>query len=218
MLCLNAQGLMNENTRWKIDALKEYVSANNIILMNFTETWLKKKMQDEKIPNFTTFRCDRKSKKSKGGGTAIYLKNGLGGRLLLEDRVESCEIVAIHIERLNVVNIVVYRPPDTHSVEFASAMDKIKKLLGDMVSPEPSVIITGDFNFPFIEWKRGELNACKWRMKTYNNAKEDEKKQFHKLIDIMDSFHLVQTIQEPTRHENTLYLVPWRTLFEGKKQ
>ena len=207
MLCLNAQGLMNENTRWKIDALKEYVSANNIILMNFTETWLKKKMQDEKIPNFTTFRCDRKSKKSKGGGTAIYLKNGLGGRLLLEDRVESCEIVAIHIERLNVVNIVVYRPPDTHSVEFASAMDKIKKLLGDMVSPEPSVIITGDFNFPFIEWKRGELNACKWKMKTYNNAKEDEKKQFYKLMDIMDSFHLVQMIQEPTRKENTLDLV-----------
>ena len=129
MLCLNAQGLMNENTRWKIDALKEYVSTNNIILMNFTETWLKKKMQDEKIPNFTTFRCDRKSKKSKGGGTAIYLKNGLEGRLLLEDRVESCEIVAIHIERLNVVNIVVYRPPDTHSAEFANAMDKIKKLL-----------------------------------------------------------------------------------------
>ena len=79
MLCLNAQGLMNENTRWKIDALEEYVSTNNIILMNFTETWLKKKMQDEKILNFTTFRCDRKSKNSKGGGTAIYLKNGLGG-------------------------------------------------------------------------------------------------------------------------------------------
>ena len=48
MLCLNAQGLMNGKTRWKIDALKEYVSTNNIILMNFTETWLKKKMQDEK--------------------------------------------------------------------------------------------------------------------------------------------------------------------------
>ena len=45
-----------------------------------------------------------------------------------------------------------------------------------MVSPEPSVMITGDFNFPFIEWKRGELNACKWRMKNYNNAKEDDKK------------------------------------------
>ena len=207
MLCLNAQGLMNENTKWKIDALKEYVSTNGIILMNFTETWLKKKMQDEKIPNFTTFRCDRKSKKSKGGGTAIYLKDGFEARLLLEDRVESCEIVAIHIESINVVNIVVYRPPDTHSAEFTNVMDKIKKLLEGMVSPEPSVIITGDFNFPFIEWKRGELNACKWGMKTYNNAKEDDKKQFYKLMDIMDSFHLVQMIQEPTRRENTLDLV-----------
>merc|ERR1711954_46120 len=207
MLCLNAQGLMNENTRWKIDALKEYVSTNNIILMNFTETWLKKKMQDEKIPNFTTFRCDRNSKKSKGGGTAIYLKNGFEAKLLLEVRVESCEIVAIHIEKLNVVNIVVYRPPDTHSAEFTKAMDKIKELLEKMVSPEPSVVITGDFNFPFIEWKRGELNACKWKMKKYNNAKEDEKKQFYKLMDTMDCFHLVQMIQEPTRKENTLDLV-----------
>ena len=65
MLCLNAQGLMNENTRWKIDALKEYVSTNNIIFMKFMETWLKKKMQDEKIPNYTAFRFDRMSKKSK---------------------------------------------------------------------------------------------------------------------------------------------------------
>ena len=175
--------------------------------MNFTETWLKKKIQDEKIPNFITFRCDRKNKKSKGGGAAIYLKNRFEAKLLLEDRVESCKIVAVHIESMNVVNIVVYRPPDTHSVEFAIVMDKIKKLLGEMVSPEPSVIITGDFNFPFIEWKRGELNACKWKMKAYNNAKEDEKKQFYKLMDIMDSFHLVQMIQEHTRKENTLDLM-----------
>ena len=76
-----------------------------------------------------------------------------------------------------------------------------------MVSPAPSVITTGDFNFPFIEWKRGELNACKWKMKAYNNAKEDEKKQFYKLMDIMDSFHLVQMMQEHTRRENTLDLM-----------
>ena len=60
--------------------------------MNFTETWLKKKIQDVKVPNFTTFRCDRKSKKKKGGGVAIYLNNGFEARLLLEERVESCEI------------------------------------------------------------------------------------------------------------------------------
>ena len=43
LLCLNAQGLINKHTKWKVDAIKEYVNANNVILMNFTETWLKKK-------------------------------------------------------------------------------------------------------------------------------------------------------------------------------
>ncbi len=44
--------------------------------MNITETWLNKKKQHDKIPNFTTYRRDRKSKKTKGGGTAIYVKDG----------------------------------------------------------------------------------------------------------------------------------------------
>ena len=31
--------------------------------------------------------------------------------------------------------------------------------------PEPTVIMTGDFNFPFIEWKRSGVGACSWTMK-----------------------------------------------------
>ena len=69
------------------------------------------------------------------------------------------------------------------------------------------MIVSGDFNFRFIQWTRGELNGCKWRMKTYSQAKEDEKRQFFKMMDVMDSFPLTQTIQEPTRKENTLDLV-----------
>ena len=53
--------------------LKEYVSENNIVIMNFTETWLKEEDQDEKIPKYTTFRGDRKRGKTKGGGAAIYI-------------------------------------------------------------------------------------------------------------------------------------------------
>ena len=71
LLSLNAQGLVTKKTKWKVDMIKEYVHVNNIILMNFTETWLKKKIQDEKIINFNTFRADRKGGKSKGGGAAI---------------------------------------------------------------------------------------------------------------------------------------------------
>ena len=47
-MSLNAQGLINADTKWKIDMLKEHVSVNNIVIMNFTETWFKKEDQDEK--------------------------------------------------------------------------------------------------------------------------------------------------------------------------
>merc|ERR1712081_171529 len=50
ILSLNAQGLIKTDTKWKVDMLKEYVHKNNIFLMNLTETWLKKEIQDEKIP------------------------------------------------------------------------------------------------------------------------------------------------------------------------
>ena len=55
----------------------------------FTETWLKKEDQDEKIPNYVTFRGDRKGGKTKGGGVAIYIKDGFEGKVLLEDYVEN---------------------------------------------------------------------------------------------------------------------------------
>merc|ERR1712180_453094 len=49
ILSLNAQGLIKTDTKWKVEMIKEYVHENNIILMNFTETWLKKEIQDEPI-------------------------------------------------------------------------------------------------------------------------------------------------------------------------
>ena len=86
--------------------------------MNFTEKWLKKKIQQDKIPNFTKFRGDRKGGMTKDGGTAIYIKNGFEEKLLHEDYEESCEIVAVRIEKINLVNIIIYRLPDTESGVF----------------------------------------------------------------------------------------------------
>ena len=99
ILSLNAQGLIKTDTKWIVDMLKEYVHKNNIFLMNLTETWLKKEIQDEKIPNFTTFRADRKGGKTRGGGAAIYLRDGLEAQVLAEEYVDSCEMIAIFIEK-----------------------------------------------------------------------------------------------------------------------
>ena len=208
ILCWNARGLVNKDSKWKIDALKEHVSTNNVYLMNLTETWLKREIQDEKIQNFTTYRSDRKSKKkSKGGGAAIYLKDGFDSRLMIADQVGSCEIVAITIEKINIINIVVYRPPDTGYDDFVKIMNKIEELLSEMATPEPTVIITGDFNFPFIEWKRNIEGACSWKKKTLDNGTLDEQRQFNNMMDIMNKYHLIQTVEEKTRKNNTLDLV-----------
>ena len=88
--------------------IKEYVGKNNTVIMNFTETWLREEDQDEKMPNYVTFRGDRKGGKTKGGGVAIYIRDGFEGKVLLEDYVESCEIVAVYIEKINIINIGVY--------------------------------------------------------------------------------------------------------------
>ena len=67
---------MNSDTKWKVDMLKEYASKKNIMIMNLPETWLKEEDQDEKIPNYVTFRGDRKGGKTKGGGVATYIYKG----------------------------------------------------------------------------------------------------------------------------------------------
>ena len=62
---------------------------------------------------FTTYRSDRTCEnKTKGGGAAICIKNGFDTRLMTADQVENCEIVAVIIENINIINIVIYRLPD----------------------------------------------------------------------------------------------------------
>merc|ERR1711915_838824 len=102
-------------------------------------------------------------KKKKGGGAAIYLKNGYEAELLMSYQIESCEVVTIKIEEINIINTVIYRPPDTDLLPFTRVMDKIKSMLAVMDAPEPTVLITGDHNFPFIEWNKNQTNACNWR-------------------------------------------------------
>ena len=51
------------------------------------------------------------------------------------DQVESCEILAVNIENINIINIVIYRPPDTCYNDFAKVMNKIELLLSDMDAP-----------------------------------------------------------------------------------
>ena len=206
LILQNVRGIITENSKRKIDYLKEYTKENKIILMNITETWLNSTIKDDaEIDGYKVFRGDRKGRKH--GGTAIYLYERLEADLLCEISYEKCEMVAIQIPEIQTVNIVVYRPPKTKLQEFDIILDKIKEIFSKLNKPDSTIILSGDFNFPFVKWKRLPNNSCAWEYISNTNATADEKKQFEKLMHLCNNQCLLQIIDEPTREENTLDLI-----------
>ena len=202
----NVEGLVTENSKRKVDFMKDFVQNDKIAIMNITETWLDKNIKDDaEIEGYTIFRCDRKE--IKRGGTAIYVHNKLEAIKICELSHVKCEVVAVSIRNLQTLNIVVYRPPKTKLEEFNVILNKIKEIFNQIEKPEPTVILSGDFNFPFVKWKKLENNACAWEYVANTNATSEEKQQFERLMDICNNQCMLQMIDEPTRENNTLDLI-----------
>ena len=202
----NIRRLITQNNKEKVQFLEEYTKEENILIMNFTETWLDEKAQeDTKIEGYKLYRGDRKRR--VGGGTAIYVREEYETEQISELSSDGVEMVAVYIEKLNLINIVIYRPPDACKSNFSEILNSISVILKDMKAPEPTVIVTGDFNFAFVKWKREENGGCTWEEKAEIGTTKQCKIQFEKLNDVIDNFGLIQIIEEPTRKKNTLDLV-----------
>merc|ERR1739838_1122355 len=155
----NIRRLVTTNSKEKVDFFKEYTEENEILIMNFTETWLdENKQEDMKIKEYQLYRGDRIGK--NGGGTAIYVKELYEAQKVTEMSIDGVEMIAVYIEKLNILNIVIYRPPDANMNNFSKVLDKLKDILSEVKVPEPTVLITGDFNFSFIKWIREKMEAA----------------------------------------------------------
>ena len=83
LILQNIQGIVTNNSKKKIDYLKEYTKENQIILINVTETWLDKTIkEDAEIEGYKIFRGDRNEKKK--GGAAIYLYDRIEAEQICE--------------------------------------------------------------------------------------------------------------------------------------
>ena len=87
--------------------------------------------------------------------------------------------------------------------DFKPLIDEIKVIFNDLERPDPTILWTGDFNFPFVKWIECKSGGCTWGFNPDVNASLDEKEQFR----AFNNFNLIQTIDEPTRGENTLDLI-----------
>ena len=122
----NMGGLVSENSKEKVDLLREYVKEDNIMLMNLTETWLDSTIKDVvEIDGYNIFRGDRNDRKR--GGTAIYVHDNIEANLILEMSNGTCDMVAVEMPDVQVVNIVIYRPPGTKSQEFNPILSEVQK-------------------------------------------------------------------------------------------
>ena len=138
---------------------------------------------------------------------AIYLHKKVEAETICEIRHKGCEMVAINIPELQTINIVVYRPPETKKSVFDKILDEIEFFFRNTQKTEPTIILSGDFNFPFVKWNRMPSGACTWRYEKITNISNDVRMQFIKLMKICDEQCMLQIIEEETRGKNTLDLI-----------
>ena len=203
---LNIRRIVTNNTKDKLLFLKDYTKQEQVLIMNFTETWLNETIQDDlNIEGYNLHRGDRKGR--TGGGTAVYVREEYETRKIAEISINGVEMLAVYFKKLNIINIVIYRPPNARLVDFSEVLEKVNVILKEAKAPEPTVIITGDFNFPFIKWNRMENGGCVWKEKEEVGAIKEAKTQFEILNNAFDEFGLIQIVEEATRDKNTLDLI-----------
>ena len=124
----NIRRLVTKENKEKIGFFVDMGKNENILFMNFTETWYNKEVKGcPKMKGYELYRGDRSHR--QGGGTAIYVKSGFDAQKIAEMSSDEVEMVAVFIEKLNILNIVMYKPPSSQGKNFLLILKKVKEIL-----------------------------------------------------------------------------------------
>ena len=191
----------------KIKFLREMCKEERPYFLAFAETWLNDKMKEAEyeIEGYSHVASHRKNR--EGGGTIVYIDNGATYKPLVSVSDKMCSIVAVHLEELNLIVFMVYRPPPNnkdkgngkdiyHGDKLERSFDdivlsNINKVISKFQAPTPDIILAGDFNFPKALWDAG--------IGTVQTDIPCNRKSLQKLIDVASRYNLLQTVTEGTR-------------------
>ena len=198
IISANIQGLYSRNGHHKIGMLAELAEEENASFIALTETHLREEILDSEISikEFDMFRADRIG--ASKGGTILYVKRSSTYRPIeiMAQSIGNIETIALYLEKLHTIIVVVYRPPTAIMSNFKATLNKIEEILSNYAAPTPTVLITGDFNLPMIDWTTENISA------TLGDLRE----QAMALLEFKNKWFLQQIIQEATRLENILDL------------
>merc|ERR1711974_43149 len=125
-----------------------------------------------------------------------YVYEKLEAKVVYKISHRKCEMIAIHLPEIQTINIAVYRPPKTREQVFDIVSNELEKILKSVEKSKQTISISGDFNFPFVTWKKMECGGCIGNIKAISNATTDEKLQFGMFNDICEEHCMIQIIEE----------------------
>ena len=197
ILSANIRGLSPKKGKFKIPMMSEKARNENIGIITLTESHLHEDFIEGEIQieGFENFRADRTRGIKKGGIICYVRRDLLPGILTLETgSVGNIEFLVLYIEVLNLILINIYRPPNSKSSDFQAVMHKIRQINQMKLRPTPRIALTGDLNFPSLNWELNNIEACT----------TETRDQAQVLVSFLEENFLEQLVNLPTRNNNIL--------------
>lgn len=169
-----------------MDELAALIELVNADIIFGTESWLNPSISDSEVfpEKFIAYRKDRQS---LGGGVFVLVRSDLSTSALdiNHDAVEAVWCKVTLPDNLSFTVGAVYRPPNS-DIAALQALSEVIAEASDQV-----MLLAGDFNLPDLDWSD---NMCAVKTCTQANMK---------MKSIVDTYGLLQYVNEPTR-ENSI--------------
>ena len=145
---------------YKIDYLRDYLKSYKgyIPIICITESWIKSYVSKAQIsiPSYNVYRSDRE--KRIRGGCLTYIHQDISvGEVSTFDNM-FCEVCITPLDKVQTAVITVYRPPKCPLSKFRQLIDFVQNFINH-VGDSWTFLISGDLNFPNIEWPTLSVNA-----------------------------------------------------------
>ena len=198
----NIQGLRHLNNN-KVPFIGGLLKKTGALFAAFTETHSRKCLDSELwIDGYNLFRSERELREC--GGCCLYTHESLICSEVLKSTNDMVELLIVKVENMNLIIIVLYRPPNALLQKFEQQLNKIEEYLKSINRPSPNIMLLGDFNFPHLQWGSQDGQA---KITEVTGTTRDVKSQAHHLFRLCNDYNLSQFVYKRTRKNNTLDLI-----------
>ena len=192
----------------KVSYLNDLAAESRAPFISITETHLTTDILSAEvhITGYTLYRSDRLGGRTHGG-CAFYCQNDITVIETSKYSNNCCECQILELKELELILINIYRPPNSPKQLFKVTLEKcqvdIEEIMDKETNKSKTLMVTGDFNFPFIKWPETKIHT------SYEEPEKmaSEKIQAKMLIDWSEKNFLEQIIISVTRGKNILDLI-----------